>query len=128
MDWRKGGWQGYQDQDFEATIDLGSEKNIRTIAARFLQDTRSWILMPKKVVYQISNDGINFKNAGEVNNDVPDNKMENAIKEFSLSVAGPNSTARFIKVTAVNYGLLPSWHPGAGYPAFIFIDEINVEY
>ena len=128
LDWRKGGWQGYQDQNFEATIDLGSEKNIRTIAARFLQDTRSWILMPKKVVYQISNDGINFKNAGEVNNDVPDNKMENTIKEFSLPVSGPNSTARFIKVTAVNYGLLPSWHPGAGYPAFIFIDEVNVEY
>jgi hypothetical protein len=35
--------------------------------------------------------------------------------------------ARFVKIKAINYGDLPEWHLGAGYPAFIFIDEIIVK-
>jgi hypothetical protein len=35
--------------------------------------------------------------------------------------------SRFIKVKAINYGTLPEWHQGAGYKAFIFVDEIMVE-
>jgi len=34
--------------------------------------------------------------------------------------------ARFVRVRASNFGTIPEWHPGAGYPAFIFIDEITV--
>jgi hypothetical protein len=30
-----------------------------------------------------------------------------------------------LKVTAEQYGLLPSWHPGAGSESFIFVDEIR---
>lgn len=51
--WRKGDWQGYQSQDFEAVIDLKEPIAISSISARFLQDSRSWILMPTKVEYYI---------------------------------------------------------------------------
>ena len=43
-DWRKGRWQGYQSQDFEAVIDLKQPTEIKKIEAGFLQDSRSWIL------------------------------------------------------------------------------------
>ncbi|MFC5581972.1 hypothetical protein [Rhodanobacter terrae] len=33
-------------------------------------------------------------------------------------------TARYLRVTAQNYGLLPVGHEGAGKPAFLFTDEI----
>ena len=33
-----------------------------------------------------------------------------------------------VKVKAKNYGILPSWHQGAGGAAFIFIDEIEVKW
>lgn len=46
--WRKGDWQGYQSQNFEAVIDLQKPTDISSISARFLQDSRSWILMPTK--------------------------------------------------------------------------------
>ena len=58
--WRKGDWQGYQSQDFEAVVDLQKEITIHSIGATFLQDSRSWILMPTKVEYYVSNDNINF--------------------------------------------------------------------
>jgi hypothetical protein len=34
--------------------------------------------------------------------------------------------ARYVKVSAKNFGKLPNWHLGAGGEAFIFIDEITV--
>jgi hypothetical protein len=35
--------------------------------------------------------------------------------------------ARYVKVKARNFGPIPEWHPGAGYPSFIFIDEITIQ-
>ncbi len=121
---RLGGWQGYQGQDFEATIDLGSVKPIHRIAAGFLQDARPWIWMPKSAEYWISDDGQNFTLADTVANDVPENQMEPTIKDFEAKV---DVKARFIKVVAKNLGTIPQWHPGAGSQAYIFIDEIVVE-
>ena len=37
-----------------------------------------------------------------------------------------STSARYVKVFARNYGTIPQWHPGAGYPAFIFVDEITI--
>lgn len=36
-------------------------------------------------------------------------------------------TARYLRVTPQNYGLLPVCHEGAGKPAYLFTDEILVQ-
>ncbi|MCF6128583.1 GH92 family glycosyl hydrolase [Flavobacterium sp. AS60] len=122
--WRKGDWQGYQGQDFEAVVDLQKEIPINYIGTIFLQDSRSWILMPTKVEYYISSDNRNFTLVGTITNDIDANESENIIKNFSF-VKG--MTARYVKVKAYNYGKLPEWHQGAGGEAFIFIDEIIIK-
>ncbi|MBY0487726.1 MAG: GH92 family glycosyl hydrolase [Flavobacteriaceae bacterium] len=126
--WRKGDWQGYQSQDFEAIVDLQSEKKVSNFSATFLQDQRSWILMPTKVEYYSSTDNINFTLVASVANDVDPKKEENTIKDFSFKSSKPIS-ARYIKVKAYNFGRLPEWH--IGYhdkgEAFIFIDEITIK-
>lgn len=125
VNWRKGGWQGYQGQDFEATIDFGKEIIVSSVNAEFLQDTRSWILMPLKVDYEISGDGINFKTVLSVASTLPDTVMVNSIQELGGNIEPVKS--RYLKVKAKNYGTLPLWHAGAGGQAFIFIDEIDVK-
>ncbi|WP_345095316.1 GH92 family glycosyl hydrolase [Flavobacterium chungnamense] len=126
--WRKGDWQGYQSQDFEAIVDLQNVKEVSSFSATFLQDQRSWILMPTKVEYYSSTDNINFTLITSVANDVDPKKDENIIKDFSFKSAKPIS-ARYIKVKAYNFGRLPEWH--IGYhdkgEAFIFVDEITVK-
>ncbi len=124
-EWRKGGWQGYQGQDFEAVIDMGTEKNISELTSGFLQDTRSWILMPKNISYEISVDDISFKKIGEAKNDLADTVLTNTVKRFVTTF--PSEKARYIKVKAKNYGELPKWHQGAGGQTFIFVDEIEVK-
>jgi hypothetical protein len=34
--------------------------------------------------------------------------------------------ARFIKMRASQFGVLPEWHPGAGGETFIFVDELQI--
>lgn len=125
--WRKGDWQGYQSQDFEAIVDLQSEKNISNFSATFLQDQRSWIMMPTKVEYYSSSDNVNFTLITTVTNDVDPKKDENTIKDFNFTSSKPIN-ARYIKVKAYNLGKLPEWHLGFPYngDAFIFIDEITI--
>jgi predicted alpha-1,2-mannosidase len=124
--WRKGDWQGYQSQDFEAIIDLQKSMTIRSISSRYLQDTRSWILFPKYIEYYVSSDGINFQLIKTMNHSVADNDYDVIILTLESKMPS-NTRARFIKVKAINYGILPNWHMGAGFDAFIFIDEIEVK-
>jgi len=124
--WRKGDWQGYQSQDFEAVVDLKEVKNINEISARFLQDQRSWILMPTKVDYYISEDNVNFTFFGSVNNTLDSKVEENTILNFTSNET-KDKKARYVKVIAKNFGKLPEWHQGAGGDAFIFVDEITIK-
>jgi predicted alpha-1,2-mannosidase len=121
---RLGGWQGYQGQDFEAIIDLGEMKPITQLSAGFLQDASPWIMMPRQVSFSISSDGASFKDVGTVRSDIPDNQMESTIKEFAVSV---NAVARYVKVFAKSFGPLPAWHESAGKPSWLFIDEITIK-
>ncbi len=124
--WRKGYWQGYQDQDFEAIIDLSQSTSIRSMKASFLQDTRSWIIFPIQVAFYTSQDGVDFEEVGIVIHRFPAESYDVALKTFEPLIKSPLA-ARYIKVKAVNFGKLPIWHQGAGGEAFIFIDEISIE-
>lgn len=126
--WSKGYWQGYQQHDFECIIDMGKVQNLTNFSAGFLQDTKSWILMPVNVAFSISDDGINFTEVGTVNNDVEAKNYEVTLKDFSF-MTNQAIEARYVKVNAKNYGALPPWHLGYPYngQAFIFIDEIQLQ-
>ncbi|MEE1899046.1 GH92 family glycosyl hydrolase [Flavobacterium rakeshii] len=122
--WRKGDWQGYQNQDFEAVIDLQKEMPVNTIETGFLQDSRSWILMPVKVEYYVSDNNKDFTLVKTIETKT-DARQDNVIEHFTAELN--NITARYVKVKAYNFGVLPQWHQGAGGQAFIFIDEITVK-
>jgi predicted alpha-1,2-mannosidase len=135
--WRKGGWQGYQAQDFECVIDLQKAMSVFSFNASFLQDTRSWIVLPTEVEFMYSVDGVNWNTLGT---DIPTIKPEDyTIQRWNADVRLGSSDgkpepmfitspvlARYVKVKARNFGKLPDWHVGAGGEAFIFIDEITV--
>lgn len=135
--WRKGGWQGYQARDFECVIDLQKNMSIAQVNASFLQDTRSWIVLPTHVEFWYSIDGKEWEKMG---NDTPTVKPDDYnVQRWDARVRLGQSDnkpepmfifspvlARYVKVKAKNYGKLPDWHLGAGGEAFIFIDEITV--
>ena len=92
--------------------------------ANFIQDSRSWILFPTKVIFETSMDNIKFQNVLVKENsiDAKDNKSQTQKMESDIKP----TKARYLKVKAINYGKLPAWHQGAGGDAFIFVDEVSV--
>ena len=121
LNWRTGGWQGYQDTDFTAILDLLEERPLSVVGAGFCQDARSWIWMPRYVEFSVSSDGVNFTPAGRLDTTVDQRDYTIQVWDAELPVS---CTARYVKVFARNIGTIPSWHPGAGSPGFIFVDEL----
>jgi predicted alpha-1,2-mannosidase len=124
--WRKGDWQGYQTHDFEAVVDLQTKKTIQEISANFLQDTRAWIVMPTEVSFYVSDDNVSFQKVATIANTIPANDYEVQTKKLTEKL---NTSGRYVKVIAKNFGKLPEWHQGFPFDgeAFIFIDEIEVK-
>lgn len=122
LDFRTGDWQGYQDIDLTAIVDLGKPRSLSKIGAGFIQDVNPWILFPPVVEFWISLNGNDFKQVSIVKNDVPRNKWGAIKKDFVFEINKFN--ARYIKVVVHKPGNLPEWHPGAGNPSYFFIDEI----
>src|SRR4029077_14638045 len=112
-------------KDFEAIVDLGEIRDVSKLGAGFLQDVRSWIFMPRRIDFELSDDNRNFVKALSISTDVADDTSDTIIKDFVGTIAP--RTCRYIKIRAYNYGKLPAWHPGRGGDAWIFIDEIIIE-
>ncbi len=125
VNWRKGNWQGYQLTDMDVIIDLKIVRPVSKIKAGFLQDSRSWIIMPKQVQIEASTDGITYKPMyiGKDYLYIEDEEPQIMILEPSF----PAITARYLRIKAVQYGKLPAWHLGAGGDSHIFIDEIEID-
>ncbi len=123
--WRKGYWQGYQGKDVECVIDLGSQQKVGSFSAGFLQDVGAWIMMPKKVEFSFSKDGITFSDLTTLSNNISDRDEKVQSKDFKTILMRPVD-ARFVKLKATNYGKLPEWHAGAGGESWIFTDEIKI--
>ncbi len=126
VNWKTGGWQGYQDTDFTAVVDMRGVRKARTFGSGYCQDARSWIWMPRYVEYSVSTDGEHFTPVGRVDNTVGEQDYTIQTRDFVLELPAPVE-ARYVKVFAKNFGTIPSWHLGAGGEGFIFIDEIWVE-
>ena len=123
VNWRTGGWQGYQGTDFTAVVDLKSVRHVDSVTSGFCQDARSWIWMPSEVVYSVSEDGVDYREVASIKTPVDSRDMTVQVWDCKASI---DADVRYVKVFARNFGTIPDWHPGAGYPAFIFIDEIDV--
>jgi hexosaminidase len=117
---------GFNGTDLDATIDLGKITDIKKVTLHILEQPGSWIYAPSKVEVQ-------YLNALETDDkpmmgktiantiDVEQGKGTDKIAFESVQ------SCRYIRVIAKNYGIIPTGNPGAGNPAWLFADEIEVE-
>lgn len=120
-----GNWLGFEGKNFEAILDFGENKFVKTINLGCLSNLNSWIFLPKKVSFYISNDNINFEEISVIDYSVSKNENQKPFtKDFSANV---NSNAKYIKIVAENLNECPNWHKGSGGKAWMFIDEIIID-
>jgi hypothetical protein len=123
-DWRIGGWHGFENEDFEAIVDLREARPVRAVGAGFLQDVRSWIWMPTSVDMAISLDGVSWTTLPAPDGAVEKDDYE--VRRHELVAPAEGRETRYVRVHAATVGTCPAWHPGAGGNAWIFVDEIIV--
>jgi hypothetical protein len=123
--WRMGNWQGYQNNNIDIIVDLKEQKFISSVVMSFLQDTRSWIILPKSVSIELSLDGLHFNKVYEDSNFVDAKDYTIQIKNIATDFS--KQKIRYIKIIAKQYGVLPEWHEGKGDDSILFIDEIEAK-
>ena len=95
-----------------------------TLDARFLQNVRSWILLPREVTVSWSADGSTWSPPIVITHQVPLTR-EGAFTRSFTAQAPIELAARYLRVVARG-GVLPPAHPGAGGAAWVFVDELVV--
>ena len=121
-----GMWTGWQGENLRATIDLKASTPVNAISARFLQQSGSWILLPKAVRYSVSSDGKRWKRVYARSFDVDAGSEQRLVEDVAFHADKP-LTARYVRMEVDQYGSLPAGHNGAGHPAYFFVDEIVVK-
>ena len=114
-------WLGFSGDNFVATIDLGQKTSFSNLKTNFITSNENWIHFPQNMTIWISNDGKNFTQIKEVSNDF--------IKQYmgKLSIDFLPQQARYVKVMAQNTTKIPQGFAGASYPAWLFVDEIQLD-
>ncbi|MCX4025847.1 glycoside hydrolase family 92 protein [Endozoicomonas sp. SM1973] len=116
-------WQGFYNVNFDITVDLKALRKVNTVATRFLEDSRSWIFLPKNVTYAISTDGESFKQVKNIPYETPSSFRPAEVFTPTVKLADEEAF-QYIRITGEIIGNCPDWHPGAGKPSFIFADEV----
>jgi predicted alpha-1,2-mannosidase len=125
LDFRSGGWQGFEGKNMVATLDFGEIKSLRKLAIGFMQDENSWIFLPKKVAFEVSADGENWLLVGEKMADHLPADSGLILQDFTIDFS--EKSTRFVRISAESLGKCPAFHKGAGSDSWIFSDEILVE-
>ncbi len=113
---------GFSGTDMDVTIDLGVVTEFKKVVLHSYSQTGSWIYQPAKMeVYFLNNAGDDITTAVKAAADI---QQQNG--NIKTEVSG-NYKCRYVRVVAKNYGTIPSGNPGAGTPAWLFVDEIEVE-
>ncbi len=115
-------WVGVNGEDLELVLDLGKSTKLTSAGIGFLNAPDSWIMFPKMVSISLSEDGKTFVSPGGAVM-----KSDNAKKVERININLNGQNARYLKITAENYGMLPEDHPGKGNKAWLFVDEIEVK-
>ena len=123
--YNSGDFAGWYNVDFEAIVDMGGQAYSEVILSTFVFKY-DWIMNPQSLTVYTSEDGKNFTEAAHMDIEV-EGLMDdgNGCKSYSLAIG--ETSAKYLKVVAGCCTSLPEWHPGAGHPGFLFVDEIVVK-
>jgi len=114
-----GQWFGFSGVNMEVVIDLGSSQAIHLVGMNILKYHWQRMWEPVDLSFWVSTDGREYKQVYN-QKDFPVNGINSIRAEIK------NTNARYIKVIAVNKGIIPQGEYIAGAKAQLLVDEIFV--
>lgn len=125
QNFKNGEWLGFEGKNVVATIDLGQVQEVSKLTFGALQDVGGWIFYPKGLRVSTSIDGQRFQQQVQAAYPVVQETVPPSNQLFSGSFKPVK--ARYLKVEVFSVLKNPAWHPGAGKPCWVFVDELVVE-
>ena len=120
-----GRWLGFSGNDLEAVIDLKQNTDVSSVSLNTCVDKGSWIFDARNIEVSVSADGKTFTKVASKSLPALEEQTPDNIYTYELTF--PQTTTRYVKVTATSEHNIPEWHGGKGKPAFLFVDEISVK-
>lgn len=120
-----GRWLGFSGNDLEAVIDLKQNTDVSSVSLNTCVDKGSWIFDARNIEVSVSADGKSFTKVASKSLPALEEQTPDNIYTYELTF--PQTTTRYVKVTATSEPNIPEWHGGKGKPAFLFVDEISIK-
>lgn len=121
--YKTGHWLGFQGKDLDATIDLKEPTEIQKVSFNTNVVKGDWIMGASAVTIKVSDDGKNFKEVASKK--IPELTQNDKDGLYPQEISFAPVKARYVEII-INSSKLPKWHGGAGSPAFLFVDEIEI--
>ena len=121
--YKTGHWLGFQGKDLDATIDLKEPTEIQKGSFNTNVVKGDWIMGASAVTVKVSDDGKNFKEVASKK--IPELTQNDKDGLYPQEISFAPVKARYVEII-INSSKLPKWHGGAGSPAFLFVDEIEI--
>lgn len=120
-----GKWLGFRGADLDAFITLQDRADVSRVSLGFMNNPGSWIFPPQNIQVLASVDGNSFSEIGSIQADEISGQLVKGRNEIAVKIKP--ALTKYIKVVVKNMGNCPPDHPGAGEPAWLFVDEIILE-
>ena len=122
--YNSGCWLGFCGYPLDAVIDLEQPAEMQHVRFHALVNKGAWIYNPSQVKVLVSDDGENFREVAQ--KEIPISTWTDSDGIFAYELDFEPVKAKYVEVIISGYDL-PEDHSGFGYPAWIFVDEIEVD-
>ncbi len=119
-------WAGWHNSTAEFVVNLGSLQQIKEVKVGCLVNSDICIAAPKDLYLYVSDDDSHWRLVSTINNG-PDDVYIHPQRIIDYNFDGLDTTAQYLKVVAVNPGVIPDGYAREGTPTWLYFDEISVK-
>jgi uncharacterized membrane protein len=117
-------WLGFREQPFAGVFYFDTAQTINSISLSYNENVQSYLMPPAEVEVWAGESKDKLKLLKKAIAPQPTKEEKNIVRVEGMKIDIPQSTYKYYKIVARNVSKLPTWHPGKGEKAWIFIDEI----
>lgn len=122
--YKTGRWIAFFKNDMDVTIDLQQSTEISRVALSTCVEKGDWVFDARGLTVEVSADGKNFTKVASESYPAMKEDDKNGVHHHELTFDPVQ--ARYVRVIAPTEQSMPAWHGGKGSPAFLFVDEIEI--
>lgn len=122
--YKTGRWIAFFKNDMDVTIDLQQSTEISRVALSTCVEKGDWVFDARGLTVEVSADGKNFTKVASESYPAMKEDDKNGVYHHELTFDPVQ--ARYVRVIAPTEQSMPAWHGGKGSPAFLFVDEIEI--